>query len=140
MTAFLLISIAALLVRDFNILEALPEQLRVILGAPPAPYLIHIVLAVSTVSALIILGGRLAEGTGPGKNWEQLAHRSAFYFFYFFSNALDQFFLVVFTAGMVVLLLEHYHIWTFYAKAIRHEKELIKKISLWPLIASGDNR
>ena len=139
-TAFLLISIAALLCRDINILEFFSENARVILGAPPAPFLIHIVLAISTISGLIIISGRLANEAEPGRRWEQLAHRSAFYFFYFFSNALNQYFMVIFLAGLSVLLLEHYHIWSHYAKAIRHEKEMMKKVSLWPLIASGSQQ
>ena len=134
--AFLVVSIIALMCRDINILDHFSESVRVILGAPPAPYLIHIVLAVSTISALIIIAGRLGNEAEPGRNWEQLAHRAAFYLFYFFSNALDKYFLVIFVAGLVVLFLEHYHIWTYYGKAIRQEKDLIKKVSLWPLIAS----
>lgn len=138
--AFILISIIALLCRDINILDRFSESVRVILGAPPAPILIDIVLAVSTVSALIIIAGRLFNEAEPGRKWEQLGHRAAFYVFYFFSNALNTYFLVVFAAGMIVLLLEHYHIWSYYSKAIRQEKELIKKVSLWPMIASESNK
>lgn len=137
---FLVVSMGALLVRDINILEYFAENVRQILGAPPAPFLIHIVLAVSTISGLIIIGGRLANDAEPGRRWEQLGHRTAFYFFYFFSNALNQYFIIIFLAGLSVLLLEHYHIWSHYAKAIRQEQEMMKKVSLWPLIASGSNK
>ncbi len=138
--AFLLISIFALLCRDINILDAFPENIREILGNPPSPYLIHLVLAVSTVSALIIIAGRLGNNTSPGRIWSQLGHRSAFFLLYFFSNALDKNFLMVFLAGLAVLLLEHYQIWTYYSKEIRREKELLKKLSLWPLMASIGNK
>lgn len=137
---FLVFSMAALLVRDIHILEYFTENVRQILGAPPAPFLIHIVLAVSTISGLIIIGGRLANDAEPGKRWEQLGHRTAFYFFYFFSNALNEYFMIIFLTGLSVLLLEHYHTWSYFAKAIRHEKEMMKKVSLWPLIASGSNK
>jgi hypothetical protein len=134
--AFLLISIVALLCRDINILEAFPENVRVILGNPPSPYLIHIVLAVSTISALIIISGRLANGSIPNRIWSQLGHRSVFYLLYFFSNALDKYFVLIFLAGLTVLVVEHYHCWTYYSRAIQKEKELLKKLSLWPLLAS----
>ncbi|KAF0214765.1 MAG: hypothetical protein FD174_4309 [Geobacteraceae bacterium] len=134
--AFLLISIIALLCRDINILETFPENIRVILGCAPAPYLIHAVLAVSTISALIIIAGRVGNEAEPGSIWSQLGHRSAFYLFYFFSNALDKSFMVTFLAGLTVLLLEHYHIWSHYSRVIQKEKELLKKLSLWPLLAS----
>lgn len=137
---FLICSMAALLIRDIHILDYFSESVRQVLGAPPAPFLIHIVLAVSTISGLIIIGGRLANDAEPGRRWEQLGHRTAFYFFYFFSNALNQYFLIIFLAGLAVLLLEHYHIWSHYAKAIRHEQEMMKKVSLWPLIASESNK
>jgi chromate transport protein ChrA len=137
---FILISIVALLCRDINILDHFSESVRAVLGAPPAPFLIHIVLAVSTISAVIIIAGRLGNEAEPGRNWEQLGHRAAFYVFYFFSNALDTYFMIIFAAGLLVLLLEHYHIWTYYSKAIRQEQELIKKVSLWPLIASEWNK
>lgn len=137
---FLIISMGALLVRDITVLEYFSENVRQILGAPPAPFLIHIVLAVSTISGLIIIGGRLANDAEPGRRWEQLGHRTAFYFFYFFSNGLSQSFMIIFLAGLSVLLLEHYHIWSHFAKAIRREQELMKKVSLWPLIASGSNK
>lgn len=133
--AFLLISIIALLCRDVNVLDAFPEHVRVILGNPPSPYLIHVVLAVSTISALIIIAGRLADNGTPGRIWSQLGHRSAFFLLYFFSNALDKNFLLIFLAGMAVLLLEHYHTWRYYSGEIQKEKELLKKLSLWPLAA-----
>ncbi len=47
---------------------------------------------------------------------------------------------MVFLAGLAVLLLEHYQIWTYYSKEIRREKELLKKLSLWPLMASIGNK
>lgn len=134
--AFLLISIIALLCRDINIIETFPENIREILGCAPAPYLIHIVLGVSTISALIIIAGRVGNDTEPGSIWSQLGHRSIFYLFYFFSNALDKHFMVIFLAGLTVLLLEHYHIWSHNSKAVKKEKELLKKLSLWPLLAS----
>lgn len=134
--AFLMISIIALLCRDINILDIFPENAREILGSPPSPYVIHIVLAVSTISALIIIAGRLANRAVPGSIWSQLGHRSVFYLFYFFSNVLDKCFMVVFMAGLTVLLLEHYHNWSHSGRAIRKERELLKKLSLWPLVAS----
>lgn len=137
---FLIFSIAALMCRDINVLEYFSENVRQVLGAPPAPSLIHIVLAISTISGFIIIAGRVVNDAEPGRRWEQLGHRTAFYFFYFFSNALSHYFMIIFLAGLSVLLLEHYHIWTHYGKAIRHEKEMMKKISLWPLIASGWNK
>ncbi|SNB47610.1 hypothetical protein [Geobacter sp. DSM 9736] len=137
LAAFLLISILFLLIKDIAVLDLFPEHVREIIGAPPAPYLIHIILGVSTISGLIIVAGRLLNDVQPGRKYEQLAHRSAFYIFYLLSSSLPSTFLFVFSAGVAVLLLEHYQISAYYKAAICWKKELMRKASLWPLTATG---
>ncbi len=134
--AFILISIGALLCRDLSILEACPEPLREILGCTPPAFMIHIILAISTISALILIAGRMESGVEPGSIWSQLLYRSIFYLVYFLSDVLAAGFAPIFLCGLSVLLFEYFHIWRTSASSIREEREQLRKLSLWPLVAS----
>lgn len=103
---FLTISIAAFLVRDFNLYAAFPESVLQILGCPPPPSLAHIALAGYVFTVLIPLVIQLLNGEQPVAQWRHLGYRSAFYCFYLFSNTLATNFFLVFATGMLLYLLE----------------------------------
>lgn len=126
---FLLISVAALCSRDSDLLSMVPENLRPIIGAPPPVGLIHLVLAISTVSALILLAGRTTGDARPGPGWLQFGLSSFFYPLYAGSNALNEAFPAIFAAGLIVLTLEHFTNWSHTCKLIREEKERLQALA-----------
>jgi hypothetical protein len=126
---FLAGSAAALQFRNFDLFAVLPENLREILGAPPPLALIHTVLAVSSISALILIAGREGGGSGECHRWLQFGLSISFFPLYAVANALDTFFPVVLTAGLLVLVTEHFAIWSQATRAIRAEKEQLARMT-----------
>ena len=120
---FLFISIAAL--HEFSFLPALPENIQRILGPAPPVGLISIALVVYSFSALILTLSRIWSGTGTYKGWSHLGYLSAFYGFYGFAHALSDNFLAVFVAGLTILGLECYHIWSYCNEALQKEREAL---------------
>ncbi len=123
---FIVISGLAIQLRAIDLFAGLPENIRFIIGAPPPTALINVVLAISTISSIIITMGRMTEEENPagnwGRFWSSLAFRSVFYLFYATANALEANFPLVFTAGMIVLVLEHFATWLYAVRTIAREK------------------
>ncbi len=132
MLIFIVISCLALQFRNIELFAGLPDNVRCIIGAPPPPALIHVVLAVSTLSSIIITMGRMTEDENPAGNWSRfwssIAFRSVFYIFYATANALEDNFLLVFAAGMIVLVLEHFATWLYAVRTIEREKEHLAQL------------
>lgn len=132
MLIFIMVSVMALPFRGVDLFADLPESFREILGTPPPPELIHVVLAISTISSIIIILGRAIEGGNPGCSWKRISSnicfRSAFYLLYATANALAENFLIVFTAGIIVLALEHFATWHYAVVTIEKEKEQLAQI------------
>jgi hypothetical protein len=123
---FLGISTAALRARNFDLFSVLPENVREVLGAPPSPELVHVVLAISTISALILNYGR---GTDRPSGWLQFGMAAFFYPLYAMSNTLGTWFPLVCIAGLVTLVFEHLTIWTLTSQAIHEEKERLARMT-----------
>lgn len=117
MQLFITISVAAFMVRDFNLYESLPENILQILGCPPPPMLAHCALAGYVLTVMIPLVIHLLDGEQPAAEWRQLGFRSAFYCFYLFSGTLASYFLLVFVTGMILYLLEQASICLALAKS-----------------------
>jgi hypothetical protein len=123
---FLVISLGA--VQEFSFLPALPTDIREILGAAPPVRLISIALVVYSFSALILTLSRMWSGSDAYRGWSHLGYLTAFYAFYGFAEALDENFLAVFAAGLTILGLEHYHLWSHCNEAIDREKQLLARL------------
>jgi hypothetical protein len=52
----------------------------------------------------------------------------AFYGFYHYARALSDNFWAVLAAGVTVLALESYHVWTYYRGQIREEEEKLSRL------------
>jgi hypothetical protein len=122
---FLLISISAYSLRDFNLFEASSESVRQVLGYPPSATLINVALAVYCFSATILILTSIANDVRPTTNWNQLGYRSAFYFFYSFSGAISGNFIPVFLVGLCLYGLDQCHIWVYNCKTVQEQKELL---------------
>lgn len=117
---FLLVSMAALSVQDFNLFAAVSEDFWPVLGAPPSPLFIDLTLAIYVFAALILLPDRLTKAS-PGQGWAHVVYRSIFYFFFLASNALASGFLVVLAAGLMLYGLEQAFIWSHLLRARQEE-------------------
>lgn len=106
---FLLISMAALAGQDFDLFAAVSEEFWTILGSPPPPQLIHLVLGIYTFCALMLLPARLSKAS-HAQSWAHLIYRAVFYLFYLSANALAAHFALVFVAGLILYVLEQFYL------------------------------
>ena len=125
---FLVVSAIALCFRSLDLFGILPGAVQAALGDPPPASLIHIVLAVSTISGLILIAGRTTGDAKPGSGWLQFGMASVFYPIYAVSNVLDEVFPVVLFAGLTVLLLEYAAIAAQASRAIDEERERLGRM------------
>lgn len=126
---FLGISTAALQARDLDLFGTLPENVREILGAPPSPELVHVVLAISTISALILQYGRDVDQVRGSAGWLQFGMAAFFYPLYAMSNTLGIWFPLVCGAGLVTLAFEYVTIWSQASRAIHEERERLARMT-----------
>jgi hypothetical protein len=123
---FLLLSMAAFAGQDFDLFAAVPEEFWTILGSPPPPQMIHLVLAIYTFCALLLLPARLSKAS-LGQSWAHVAYRTAFYLFYLSANALAANFMVVFVAGLILYGLEQSYLLLHMSKAVQSDGPQIKQ-------------
>lgn len=125
---FLAGSAAFLRCRNLDLFAALPENVRELLGAPPPLALIHTLLAVSGVSALILIAGGGTENSRRCDGWMQFGMLLFFYPLYAAANVLEAYFPVVFATGLLILALEHFATWCQASREIREEKDRLGRM------------
>ncbi|HEX9023519.1 MAG TPA: menaquinol oxidoreductase [Geobacteraceae bacterium] len=117
---FIAVSIGA--IRNFDLLPSLPSGVRAILGSPPSPNMISALLILYSFSAIILILARMMSGSGSYGGLSHIGYLTAFYLFYHFAGALAENFWAVFAAGMTILGLESYHVWTWCMDEIGKER------------------
>lgn len=123
---FLIISLVALPYSE--LLPDIPRGVREVLGGAPPTHLISIALVVYSFSALVLILSRIGSGSETYRGWSHLGYLTAFYAFYYYANAIESNFWAIFAAGITIMALEHYHIWTFCRESIHKEKEHLKQL------------
>ncbi len=123
MALFFLVSIGAAV--NFRFLPPISAEIKDILGASPPPALISIALIVYAFSALILILGRMNAGSTSFRGWSHLGYLTAFYLFYFYCDLLRDNFWPVFIAGLTILGLEDYRVWSVCSEAIKKEEEIL---------------
>jgi hypothetical protein len=123
---FLLVSFAAF--DNFAILPDMPLSLRQQLGAPPPVDLISLALVIYAFSGIVLTFARMTSGTGSYRGFQHAAFLTGFYVFYHLSGALPDNFWAVFFAGLSVMGLESYHLWTRNSAAVRKQQEYLAKL------------
>lgn len=123
---FLAVSITAQ--QDFSIIPTLPDNIRDILGRPPSPNMISAALVLYSFSAIILVLTRMVSSSERYGGITHVGYLTAFYIFYHFSGSLHDNFWAVFAAGLTVLLLESYHLWTLCNFEIRKERALLEQL------------
>src|ERR1035441_10039466 len=89
---FLALSVVALYCREAGPFPLFPESVRGLLGEPPPLYLLHIVLAISWLSAMVLILCRVAGDVRPGYSWCKVGLPTVFFPFYvFYDTAITHF-------------------------------------------------
>lgn len=117
---FLLVSMIAW--RDFPFL-ALPDNVVAALGQPPSSQAISILLVIYTFSAIMLSLSRMMAGVEHRSSFCHVGYLTVFYLFYHFAKALDDNYWAVFGAGLTILAVESYRIWSFCSEMISKKKE-----------------
>lgn len=128
MVLFLLVSLAAF--DGFSILPDLSDDLRAKLGAPPPSGMISLALVVYAFSGIV---RTLASMSRNIKTYQGLMHAaffSAFYMFYQLSGTMQDNFWAVFFAGISVMGLENFYLWSHSSLAVSKERELLDSMKL----------
>lgn len=133
LSLFILVSMVAW--RGFPLLP-LPDTVRASLGAPPPPHIISMVLLFYTFSAIILSLSRMMAAVEHKSSFCHVGYLTAFFLFYHFAKALGDNYWAVFGAGITILSVESYRIWSYCKEALarKHEQlEYLKKHGRMPL-------
>lgn len=134
---FLAASVIAFYFRDQGLSSSFTPNIRELLGPAPPLLLVNIIVAISTFSSLILIGGRIFHGWEPGNTWTHLFFRLLFYLLYFVVDSLTAYYHALFISGLVVLGLQHYNIWSHANRAIDMKLNLGDGLSIWERRVSG---
>lgn len=126
MVLFLLVSFAAFY--GFSIFPDLSEDTRRLLGAPPPGEMISLALVVYAFSSIVRTLARMSRNVKPYMGLMHAAFFTAFYVFYHLSGMLQDNFWAVFFAGISVMGLENYYVWSHSSAAVRKERELLRSM------------
>lgn len=121
--------------RNFPLLP-LPDTVTASIGAPPPPHIISLVLLFYTFSAIILSLSRMMAGIEHKSSFCHVGYLTAFFLFYHFAKALDDNYWAVFGAGITILSVESYRIWSYCKETLarKHEQlEFVKKNGRMPL-------
>lgn len=125
LSLFLLVSMTAW--GDFAFL-VLPESVVKALGQPPSSQSISILLIIYTFSAIMLSLSRMMAGIEHKSSFCHVGYLTIFYLFYHFARSLGDNYWAVFGAGITILLVESYRIWTFCSEMIAKKKEELEYV------------
>lgn len=100
-----------------------PGSVTAILGKPPSARIISIALLFYTFSALILSLSRMAAGVEHKSSFSHVGFLTGFFLFYYFAQALEENYWAVLGAGITILGVESYRIWTWCAEGITKKQE-----------------
>lgn len=126
MVLFLLVSLAAF--DGFSFFPKLSDSSRKLLGAPPPTEMISLALVVYSFSGIVRTLARMSRNIKPYMGLMHVAFFTAFYTFYHLSEVLPDNFWAVFFAGISVMGLENYYLWSHSSAALRKERSLLESL------------
>lgn len=118
---FAVVSIVAML--SEQIFPPLSPETKKMLGTPPSSNMVSALLVVYAFSAILLVLGRITNGSPKLTSFSHVGYLICFYAFYYFSGVLIENFWAVLATGMTILSLESYHIWTYSMGQIRELEE-----------------
>jgi hypothetical protein len=108
--------------QDFPLLP-LPEKVVASLGPPPSSQMISMLLLIYTFSAIILSLSRMMGNIEHKSSFCHVGYLAGFFLFYHFAKELDNNYWAVFGAGVTILGVESYRIWTYCSEAISKKNE-----------------
>lgn len=127
--ALVLFLVVCVLARSgFSFLPA-PESVTSFLGSPPSARTISIALLIYTFSAIILSLSRMAAGIEHRSSFSHVMFLTAFFLFYYSAKALEDNYWAVFGAGITILGVESYRIWSYCSEAVSRIREDIKYVT-----------
>lgn len=125
---FLAVSLLSWVLAGYELVGPMPPDMQQIITPELFMLMLDIVLAVSTISDMILISGRLSEGSKPSRIWLHVGFRSIFYLFYLLGGLLPLRFFAVFSAGLLVIGFEQFVLYLYASRTIRQERELLSAI------------
>lgn len=126
MVFFLVVSFAAF--DSFSFFPDLSPEMRRLLGTPPPAKMISLALVVYAFSGIVRTLASMSRNIKPYLGLMHAAFFTAFYVFYHLSGALQDNFWAVFFAGISVMGLENYYLWTHSNAALLKERALLESM------------
>lgn len=123
MVFFLMVSFVAF--DSFSFFPEISTDLRRLLGTPPPAGMISLALVVYAFSGIVRTLARMSRNIKPYLGLMHASFFSAFYAFYHLSGALQDNFWAVFFAGISVMGLENYYLWSHSNAALLKERALL---------------
>lgn len=123
---FLIVSLLAW--RDFPLLP-LPDTLIAALGTPPQARYISLMLVVYTFSAVILSLSRMMGGMEHKSSFCHVGYLTLFFLFYHLARALNDNFWAVLGAGVTILGVESYRLWTYSTENIQMKSEQLTHLA-----------
>jgi hypothetical protein len=125
---FLTVSAVTLYCSEAGLFASIPSGVKELFGDPPPAHLLYIALAVSWLSAFILILGRRTGDGKPCYSWYNIGVPTLFYPLCIFSDRSGTFFPAVFAAGLILLVVEHATVMSYAIKAIREETARLKRL------------
>lgn len=118
----LFLVVSALAWQGFPFLPA-PDTITAFIGKPPSAGIISIVLLIYTFSAIILSLSRMAAGIEHNGSFSHVGFLTGFFLFYYFGKSLEDNYWAVLGAGITILGVESYRIWSYCSEGISQKKE-----------------
>lgn len=123
---FMSVSALALYCSQAGVFAMVPVEIKELFGEAPPAGAVHAVLAVSWLSAFVLILGRRGGDGKPGYSWCNIGLPTAFYPLYIFSDPSGGNFPAVFAAGLLLLVIEHVTVTSYASRMIREEAARLK--------------
>jgi hypothetical protein len=128
----LFLSVSFFAFDGFAILPDLSDEVRRMLGTPPPGEMISLALVVYAFSSIVRTLARMSRNIKPYMGLMHAAFFTAFYTFYQLSGALQDNFWAVFFAGISVMGLDNYYLWSHSKEEVDKERALLDSMRRGP--------
>jgi hypothetical protein len=106
-----------------------PETVTAYLGKPPSAKIISIALLLYTFSAIILSLSRMTAGIEHKSSFCHVGYLTGFFLFYYFGKSLEDNYWAVLGAGITILGVESYRIWSYCAEGISKNREDLEYVT-----------
>ena len=106
-----------------------PDTITTFLGTTPSARIISNALMLYTFSAIILTLSRMTAGIEHRSSFCHVGFLTAFYLFYYCGKALEDNYWAVFGAGITILGVESYRIWSYCTEAVSRIREDIEYVT-----------